>query len=75
MNWQSQKADTGRRLHLSWVESGGPAVEKPRHRGFGSRLIADGLAYELDGDVQVDYVPTGIRCVLDAPMGLTPGNA
>jgi two-component sensor histidine kinase len=75
VNWLRQKADVGSRLRLSWVESGGPIVEKPLHQGFGSRLIARGLAFELDGEVQVDYVPTGMRCVVDAPLASIPEDA
>ncbi len=68
MSWQDQAAEVGRRLHLSWVESGGPAVRTPTHKGFGSRLIAEGLAFELDGEVQVDYHLEGLRFTLDAPL-------
>ncbi len=68
VSWQDQAAEVGRRLHLSWIESGGPAVQKPTHKGFGSRLIAEGLAFELDGEVQVDYHPAGLRFTLDAPL-------
>jgi two-component system CheB/CheR fusion protein len=66
--WSEQPGEDGRRLHLTWIESGGPTVTAPAHKGFGSRLIADGLAYELDGDVHVDYHPDGIRCVVDVPI-------
>ncbi|HEY9217147.1 MAG TPA: HWE histidine kinase domain-containing protein, partial [Phenylobacterium sp.] len=34
-------------LTLRWRELGGPRVEKPTRRGFGSRLIERGLAAEL----------------------------
>jgi two-component sensor histidine kinase len=66
--WSEQPGEAGSRLHLTWVESGGPAVSEPVHKGFGTRLIAEGLAYELDGDVQVDYHPQGIRCTVDVPI-------
>jgi two-component sensor histidine kinase len=69
VRWRSLKAASGRRLHLSWVESGGPTVKKPLRKGFGSRLVADGLAFELDGDVRIDYAPTGVRCTVDSPLG------
>jgi PAS domain S-box-containing protein len=38
INWHFTR-DHPRRFRLRWVESGGPAVEKPRTRGFGSRLV------------------------------------
>lgn len=68
ITWSDQTGDSGRRLHLLWVEHGGPVVTTPVLKGFGSRLIAEGLAYELDGDVQVEYQPAGIRCTIDVPM-------
>jgi two-component sensor histidine kinase len=57
-----------KRLHMSWVESGGPPVVKPSARGFGSRLIERGLAAELGGPVTIDFRPEGLVCVVDAPL-------
>jgi two-component system CheB/CheR fusion protein len=68
ISWWGENAKDGRRLHVLWVERDGPAVETPGRKGFGSRLIAEGLAFELDGPVQLDYLPTGIRCTMDVPM-------
>jgi len=68
VTWQTQAAETGRRLLLSWVETGGPAVEKPARKGFGSRLISESLAFELDGDVRMDFEPAGLRCTFDVPL-------
>lgn len=47
-----------------WEEFDGPAVEPPMRRGFGSRLIQEGLARELNGEVTMDYRPQGLRCEL-----------
>jgi two-component system CheB/CheR fusion protein len=68
VTWRNQSAGIGRRLHLSWVESGGPVVEKPAHKGFGSRLIAESLAFELGGDVRMDFEPAGLRCTFDVSL-------
>lgn len=68
ITWPEETNENGRRRHLSWVETGGPAVAAPLHKCFGSRLIAEGLAYELDGDVQVEYPSQGVRCAVDAPL-------
>lgn len=57
----------GKRLSLSWRETGGPEVERPRRKGFGSRLISQGLAHELDADVRLDYEPTGVICTINMP--------
>ena len=58
----------GRRLHLTWRESGGPPVTPPTRKGFGSRLIEKGLATELGGSARVTYHPQGVECVLEAPI-------
>jgi two-component sensor histidine kinase len=55
-------------LHFVWLEEGGPPVEMPDRRGFGSRLIERGLASELRGKVQMKFLPTGLRCTLEAPL-------
>ena len=57
-----------RRLRWRWTERGGPPVEPPRQRGFGSRLIERGLAHELNGDVKLVYSASGIICEIDAPL-------
>jgi two-component sensor histidine kinase len=49
-------------LELVWRESGGPEVKRPSRKGFGSRLLERGLAAELNGEVVVDYPPSGLVC-------------
>jgi PAS domain S-box-containing protein len=56
------------RLALRWEERGGPPVAPPERRGFGTRLIEGGLAYELDGNVRLDFSPEGVVCDIDAPL-------
>jgi len=55
---------TGARLLLEWREQDGPPVGPPQRRGFGSRLIERGLAYELGGEVQLLFDPEGVRCLV-----------
>jgi len=55
-------------LQLSWIESGGPVVEKPRVRGFGSELIEDALKGELKADVKLDFHRDGVRFTLKMPL-------
>lgn len=56
------------RLKLEWRESGGPGVEVPSRRGFGSRMIERGLAAELGGSVEIHFNPDGVVCTVDAPL-------
>ncbi|HWX65523.1 MAG TPA: chemotaxis protein CheB [Rhodanobacter sp.] len=55
-------------LLLQWTESGGPTVEPPTRRGFGSRLIDEGVPYELDGEVTLAFPPGGVTCTIDVPL-------
>ena len=55
-------------LHLCWQELDGPVVKAPSSRGFGARLIVDGLAFELDGKVALDFAPAGVRCQIELPL-------
>ncbi len=66
--WDISQAQTGPCLHLRWQESGGPPVQPPTRRGFGTRLIERSLARELNGDVQIRFNPEGVLCTVDAPL-------
>lgn len=52
---------------LTWTEAGGPPVQAPTRRGFGSVLVERGLAAEIDGQVTLDYRPDGLVCRIEAP--------
>jgi two-component sensor histidine kinase len=56
-------------LRLSWRESGGPLVPPRRGRGFGVRLLEQGLAAELGGEVTLEFRPEGLVCRVEAPLG------
>nr|WP_244510554.1 HWE histidine kinase domain-containing protein [Microvirga guangxiensis] len=55
-------------LYLLWEESGGPLVQAPARRGFGTRLIERSLAQDLDGAVRMEFASTGVICIVDAPL-------
>jgi two-component sensor histidine kinase len=58
----------GGRLRLEWKEQGGPDVQAPRGRGFGSRLIERGLASDLSGTAELHFEADGLRCAIDASL-------
>ena len=58
-----------RRFKLTWTEKGGPAVEEPTRRSFGTRLI-NRLAEQLQGDAQLRYEPAGVVYELDIPLAV-----
>lgn len=66
--WRVEVTSDGDRLRLCWQEAGGPPVSRPTRRGFGSRLIEHGLAQELDGEVRLEFAPTGVVCQIILPL-------
>lgn len=68
IDWQTELPPDGDRLRLRWEESGGPTVSPPTYKGFGSRLIEQGLAKDLDGEVRLEYAPTGVVCQIVMPL-------
>ncbi|HEY1606493.1 MAG TPA: HWE histidine kinase domain-containing protein [Allosphingosinicella sp.] len=63
--WQ-ESADG--RLVVEWKEQGGPPVAEPERRGFGSRLIEQGLAGDLGGTAEIAFEPDGLRCTITATL-------
>ena len=61
-------ATTPEGLSLEWRESHGPAVKPPQHKGFGLRFIRGAIERELAGTVDFDFVETGLRCRISAPL-------
>jgi PAS domain S-box-containing protein len=56
------------RLTLTWKESGGPAVAEPERRGFGSRLIEQGVDADLGGGARLAFEPDGLKCTIEASL-------
>ncbi len=65
--WRIEEGGLARRLVLTWTERNGPPVKPPERRGFGTRLIQDGLARELGGEIVLDYRPEGMSASLIIP--------
>lgn len=55
-------------ITVTWRETGGPQIEPPRERGFGSRLLEQGIASELGGEVGLQFAREGLSCVIRAPI-------
>lgn len=70
--WDVTQAAGGSRLSLEWRESGGPPVARPSRKGFGSRLVERGLAYELGGTARLDFRPEGVVFHIEAPLDVAP---
>ncbi len=68
VGWQVEQADGLRTLRLEWIESGGPPVTPPAHRGFGMTLIERSLPHDLNGAVTIDFNPGGVHASLRATL-------
>jgi two-component sensor histidine kinase len=61
LSWAFVGEPAARRLKFDWRESGGPTVEPPDRKGFGTTLIE----HMLDGDpgsTRLQYLPGGLVC-------------
>lgn len=68
LTWTVEDGARDGRLHVSWEEVGGPAVDPPTRVGFGSRLIERVLAHEIGGSANIEYRPDGIFFKAIAPL-------
>jgi signal transduction histidine kinase/DNA-binding NarL/FixJ family response regulator len=73
LSW-SVEAAADAALRMVWEECGGPPVQPPGARGFGSRMIETALAEELRGEVQMDWRSTGLVCRIRAPLPAAAAN-
>lgn len=67
--WIGRRAPGNNRLLLTWKEKDGPSVLPPARKGFGSQMIEQCIAYELDGTASLRYSADGLLCTIeiDAP--------
>ncbi len=63
----SWTTDASGALDLAWREEGGPVVQAPSRRGFGSTIIERSIPHELGGEAVVTFDPSGLRVALRVP--------
>ncbi len=68
LTWERDRSGEEPTITLRWQEMGGPEVSPPHRRGFGSMLIENSIAYELEGRAQIDYRRDGLVCVITMPL-------
>jgi PAS domain S-box-containing protein len=64
VNWQ----DATGVLELIWEEKGGPPVQVPVSRGFGTRSVIASIESQLGGKADFDWRPEGLLCRLSVPL-------
>jgi PAS domain S-box-containing protein len=71
VKWGAKTDDSGQ-FSFVWAERGGPTVQPPTRRGFGSLMIEQALAGYFRGSAELIYDPAGLTFSLSAPLtGLT----
>ncbi|MEM9310294.1 MAG: HWE histidine kinase domain-containing protein [Pseudomonadota bacterium] len=65
------RVDVGRNargdLTIAWRECGGPPVQPPTRRGFGSTIIERSIPFELKGEAHVRFHLTGLEADFVVP--------
>ena len=56
------------------VEQWSPALSSPGKRGFGSRLIEQGLSQDFGGLGALDFPTSGVVCSIRAPLAEIGGK-
>lgn len=64
VKWQVESSG---QLKIEWAEEGGPPVQAPTRRGFGSTIIERSIPYDLNGEAQIDYRLAGFRAQFAIP--------
>jgi len=49
-------------LILTWTEKGGPAVQAPSHKGFGTRMMERMIRDQHQGELRLDWGAEGLEC-------------
>jgi light-regulated signal transduction histidine kinase (bacteriophytochrome)/CheY-like chemotaxis protein len=65
-------------LIIQWRESGGPPVQAPTRRGFGTTIIELSVPHDLNGRADVEYALYGVQARFTVPakfIELRSGNA
>ncbi len=57
-------------LSLAWEETGGPQVQEPTSRGFGTRSVIASIESQLGGQALFDWRAEGLICRLLVPLVL-----
>jgi two-component sensor histidine kinase len=59
--WEGTDVADRQKIELSWIEEGVSGMQKPRGKGFGTRLLEASVA-QLDGELSLDYTANGRHC-------------
>lgn len=61
------KLDRNSSLVIDWKESGGPPVQPPSRRGFGTTIIERSIPFDLKGDAELRFDLLGVQAKFTIP--------
>ena len=68
VEWSTTEDGGHSTLRVVWMEMGGPSVQAPIRRGFGSALIEQSITRELGGTLEKDFDRAGLICTMMIPL-------
>ena len=68
VHWRETDVPGDPTVELDWRETGGPELRPTEHRGFGLRMVKQGVERELEGKVEFSFAPAGLRCSICLPV-------
>jgi len=68
LTWQARDRAGQTMLDVVWKESGGPQVQAPTRRGFGTRLMERCIERDLGGEIDLVFEPEGVYCRMVIPL-------
>jgi two-component sensor histidine kinase len=74
VEWSTIEDKNSPKLRMIWTETGGPTVQSPMRRGFGSTLIEQSITRELAGIIEKNFDPGGLICTMMLPLEFLGGK-
>lgn len=68
ITWRLDEGRAPAALLFEWREGGGPQVEPPPRKGFGTELLERTVAFELKGHTALAFNPAGFECSIAIPL-------
>jgi two-component sensor histidine kinase len=69
VTWFIRSNEHTARLHFRWQERGGPLVEKPTRKGFGTFLLEHAIA-GIDSAPTIDFDPAGLTYETETALNM-----
>ncbi len=68
LEWHLEEGPSPTRISMTWQEADGPEITAPQREGFGTRLLEDVVAYELNGEAELRFEQRGLHYHLTFPV-------